>query len=332
MRFNLQYLTESHFTRLIYVLTLVLVLRFPATAQIDLGQANISPPPHLLATGSSDGLIRTNVDLVLLDVTVLDRFDRTVAGLQQSDFSVQDNGKPRPVRYISNIDEPASLVIVLDASASMSNKIDEARAAVRELSKSSNAQDEFALVTVSTAPYVALHFDESADDLHSVIDHVQPQGSTALWDGMYLGIQELRLAHHRRRAIIVVSDGGDNHSRHTQPEVKSVLEEANAEMYVIGIFDSPLVHTFDERLGQSHLDELASVSGGQLFSLKDTRELPQIMRQISQELRNQYVVGYYMGNEDRNGKWHKVQVRLDGRASHAKYRLYSQHGYYAGLQ
>jgi Ca-activated chloride channel homolog len=328
---NLRYFNHVYVTQLIYVLTFVFASRFPAGAQVDLNQASISPPTHLLETSSSDSLVRANVDLVLLNVTVLDHLDRAVAGLQQSDFTVQDNDKPRTVRYVYSIDEPASLVIVLDASASMSNKIDGAREAVRELSKNSNPQDEFAVVVVSTAPYVALHFDESADELQSAIDHIQPQGFTALWDGMYLGIQELRLAHHRRRAMIVISDGGDNHSRRTQPEVKSVLEEANAEMYAIGIFDS-LVHTFEEKLGPSHLDELASVTGGQLFLVKDARELPQAMNQISQELRNQYVLGYYTGDEDRNGKWHKVKVRLSGPASHSKYRLYSQNGYYANLQ
>lgn len=329
--FNHQYLDTFYFRQPIYILTLVLLSCFAASAQVDLEQANISPTTRLLETSSADSLVRSNVDLVLLNVTVLDRLDRAVVGLQQSDFIVQDNDKPRTVRYISSIDEPASVVIVIDASASMSNKIDGARAAIRELSKSSNSQDEFALVVVNTAPYVALHFDDSADDLQSTIDHIHPQGFTALWDGMYIGIQELRLAHHRRRAMIVISDGGDNHSRYSQPEVKSVLEEANAEMYAIGIFDS-LVHTFEEKLGPSHLDELASVTGGQLFPLRDAQELPRAMNQISQELRNQYVLGYYTGNEDRNGKWHKVKVHLNGPASNSKYHLYSQTGYYANLQ
>src|ERR1700746_1075804 len=104
MRFsNLQYSTKRHFTRLIYTLTLVLLLRFSASAQIDLNQANMSTPTHLLETSSSDSIVRANVELVLLNVTVLDRLDRTVTGLQQSDFIVQDNDKARTIRYVSSV-------------------------------------------------------------------------------------------------------------------------------------------------------------------------------------------------------------------------------------
>lgn len=102
-------------------------------------------------------------------------------------------------------------------------------------------------------------------------------------------------------------------------------------MYAIGIFDS-FVHTFEDKLGPSQLDELASVTGGRLFSVRDVRELPQAMTQISRELRNQYVLGYYAGHQDRDGKWHKLKVRLSGRASETKYRLYSKKGYYASAQ
>ena len=213
----------------------------------------------------------------------------------------------------------------------MATKIDEAKEAVKELSKTSNPKDQLAMIVINTSPHVALHFDDPVGNLQSAIDGIQPHGSTALWDGIYLGVLELRLGHNRRKAIIVISDGGDNHSRYTESELKSVLEESDAEMYAIGIFDS-FVHTFEEKLGPSQLDELASVTGGRLFSLRDVQELPRAMTQISRELRNQYVLGYYAGNQDRDGKWHKLKVLLSGQASAAKLRLYSKKGYYASAQ
>jgi Ca-activated chloride channel homolog len=302
-----------------------------ASAQSDLEEANIRPRTPSVSTVASASVVLSNVDLVLLNVTVLDRADRAVTGLQSRDFAVLDDNKPQTVRYISNVDEPASLVIVLDASASMAPKIEAERNAVKELINSSNPQDEFSLVVLNDKPHLLFGFDDPVADMQAAVAAIQPTGFTALWDGIYLGVQELRNAHNRRQAMIVISDGGDNHSRYTESDLKSVLEEAHAEMYAIGIFDSS-VHTFEERLGPSQLDELASVTGGRLFSLRDVRDLPQTMMQISWELRNQYLLGYYAGKQDRDGKWHKVKVRLCGRASETKYRLYSKKGYYATAQ
>jgi Ca-activated chloride channel family protein len=302
-----------------------------ASAQVEREQVNIVPRTTSVSAVSSASVVLSNVDLVLLNVTVLDREDRAVTGLQARDFAVLDDNKPQTVRYISNVDEPASLVIVLDASASMAPKIEAERSAVKELINSSNPQDEFSLVVLNDKPHLLFGFDDPVADMQAAVAAIQPTGSTALWDGIYLGVQELRLGHNRRKAIIVISDGGDNHSQYTESELKSVLEESDAEMYAIGIFDS-FVHTFEEKQGPSQLDELASVTGGRLFSLRDVRELPRAMTQISRELRNQYVLGYYAGNQDRDGKWHKLKVLLSGQASAAKLRLYWKKGYYASAQ
>ena len=113
------------------------------------------------------------------------------------------------------------------------------------------------MVVVNDQPHILFDFEDRLTDVQPAIASIQPTGFTTLWDGIYLGLQELRLAHNRRNAIIVISDGGDNHSRHTEAELKSALEEADAKMYAIGIFDS-FVHTFEEKLGPSQLDELAS--------------------------------------------------------------------------
>jgi Ca-activated chloride channel family protein len=210
----------------------------------------------------------------------------------------------------------------------MVSKLEEERKAFTELVNTSNPQDDFGLVVVSDKPRVVLHFDDSINEIQPSLDALQPKGATALWDGMYLGIEELKKSHYQRKAMVVISDGGDNHSRYTQSELKSLLEEADVELYTIGIFDS-FVHTFEERLGPSRLDELASVTGGRLFSLRDVRELSGAVTQISRELRNQYVLGYYPSNRHRDGKWRKLRVQLAGSASQSSFRLYAKKGYYA---
>lgn len=181
-----------------------------ASAQVEREQVNIVPRTTSLAAVSSASVVLSNVDLVLLNVTVLDRANRAVTGLQRADFAVLDDNKPQSVRYISNVDEPASLVVVFDASASMAGKIEAERNAVKELINSSNPQDEFSLIVVNDKPHLLFGFNDSVTDLQAAVASIQPTGFTALWDGIYLGVQEVRFSHNRRKAMIVISDGSDN--------------------------------------------------------------------------------------------------------------------------
>jgi Ca-activated chloride channel homolog len=302
-----------------------------ASAQVDLNEVTVLPRTTSVSAVSPGPVLRSNVDLVLVNVTVLDSADQAVGGLQQSDFAVLDDNHRQTVRYASNVDEPASVVVVFDASASMATKIQAARNAVTELVNSSNPQDEFSVVVVNNEPRVFFDFGAPLADIQTAIASIQPDGFTALWDGIYLGVQELRASHNRRKAIIVISDGGDNHSRYTESEVKSLLQEADAEVYAIGIFDR-FATRIEERRGPLQLEDLTSVTGGRLFSVHDATELSRAMTQISRELRDQYVLGYYASSQARDGKWHKLKVYLSKQASTGRFRLYAKKGYYAGGQ
>jgi Ca-activated chloride channel family protein len=275
--------------------------------------------------------LRANVDLVLVNVTVLDHEGRAVAGLEPANFAVLDDKNPQTIRYLSNVDEPISLAVVLDNSASMAMKIQEARQALAELINTSNPQDDFGLITVRDQPQVALHFGDAASEIQGTVDALQPDGSTALWDGMYLGVKELENSHYQRKAMIVISDGGDNHSRYTESEIKSLLEEAGVGVYAIGMFDR-FARRPEEKMGPLQLDEVTSVTGGRVFSVHDSQELSRAVTQISHELRSQYVLGYYPSNRSRDGKWRRLKIRLTGAASQAKFRLYAKKGYYAPTQ
>jgi Ca-activated chloride channel family protein len=251
--------------------------------------------------------------------------------LELANFAVLDDKNPQTIRYLSNADEPISLVVVLDASASMAVKIQEARKALTELINTSNPQDDFGLITVRDKPQVALHFGDAASEIQGNVDAFQPDGSTALWDGMYLGIKELENSHYRRKAMIVISDGGDNHSRYTESETKSLMEEAGVEVYAIGLFDR-FARRLEEKMGPLQLEEVTTVTGGRVFSAHDSVELSRAVTQISHELRNQYVLGYYPSNRSRDGKWRRLKIRLTGSASQAKFRLYAKKGYYASTE
>jgi Ca-activated chloride channel homolog len=314
--------------RTLFVLVVALAVSGYTIAQMGRDEVHVLPRTDPAFQAPAQPALRANVDLVLVNVTVLDRADRAVTGLRLSNFAVVDDKSPQVIRYLSNEDEPISLVVVLDVSASMAVNIQEARKAFAELIDASNPQDDFGMIVVNDKARVGLRFDDSASEIRRAVAALQPDGSTALWDGMYLGIEELKKSHHQRKAMVVISDGGDNHSRHTESELKSLLKEADVEVYAVGMFNRNATR-LEERKGPLQLDEVTSVTGGRLFSVHGSAELSRAVTQISLELRNQYVLGYYPSNRSRDGKWRRLKIRLTGLASQEKIRLYAKKGYYA---
>jgi Ca-activated chloride channel homolog len=313
--------------RSLFAVVVALAASSYLAAQVSINDVYVLPRA-MPDPGHTQQVLRANVDLVLVDVTVLDQTGRAVTGLEPTNFVVLDDKIPQIVRYLSNVDEPISLVVVLDTSASMAAKIQEARKAFTELVNTSNPQDDFGLIVVRDEPRVALYFDASASEIRGTVDALQPDGFTALWDGMYLGVDELKKSRYQRKAMVVISDGGDNHSRYTESQLKSLLKEADVEVYAIGMFDRYATR-LEERRGPLQLDEVTSVTGGRLFPVHDSVELSRAVTEISQEFRNQYVLGYYPNNRSRDGRWRKLKIRLTGSAPQAQFRLYAKRGYYA---
>jgi Ca-activated chloride channel family protein len=297
-------------------------------AQADLHEVHVLPRTVSASQSFARHVLRTNVDLVLVNVSVLDHAGRAVTGLEPANFEVLDGKNPQAVKYLSSVDEPISLVVVLDASASMASKLQEAQKALTELVNTSNPEDDFSVIVIGDEPWIALGFNEPASGVLEVADALQPVGATALWDGMYLGMKELKNSHYQKKAMVVISDGGDNHSRYTESELKSLLKEADVEVYAIGIFDRYATR-IEERKGPLQLDEVTSITGGRVLSAHDSVELSRAVTQINHELRNQYVLGYYPTQRSPDGKWRKLRVRLAGSASQARYRVYAKKGYYA---
>lgn len=257
--------------------------------------------------------IRVDVDLVMIPVIVTDPMNHPVLSLKRDDFTLYEGTSRQQIRYFSLEDAPLSIGLVLDCSASMKNKIEYESQALQEFFANANSQDEYFAVAVSDTPRVIATAADSIGTLQDRLTSAPPQGHTALFDAIYLAVAKLRTAHYQRRALLIISDGGDNKSRYTRGEIKKAIEEADVLTYAIGIFDEepiPLLKSIEERMGREWLSELTDASGGRTIAADDRRKIPEIAAIVSRELRSQYVLGYRSSNPVRDGKWRKVTVKV----------------------
>jgi Ca-activated chloride channel homolog len=276
-------------------------------------------------------LVKSKVDLVLVPVTVTDPMNRLVTGLDRENFQVFEGKEEQEVRHFSAEDAPISLGVIFDMSGSMSSKIERAREAVGEFFKTANPQDEFFLVTFSDKPEEISDFTQSVDDLQGKLVFTVPKGRTALLDAIYLGVSKMRQAKYPKKALLIISDGGDNHSRYTEGEIKSTVKEADVMIYSIGIYDH-YFQTEEERLGPALLSDVSELSGGRSFTIDNPNDLADVATKIGIELRNQYVLGYRPKNPGHDGKWHKIKVKLQPPKGLPPLHVYARTGYYASSQ
>jgi len=278
--------------------------------------------------------IQVDVNMVVVNVTVTDPYDRIVTGLDKSNFDVYDEKVSQKIVAFSTEDAPISVGMIFDSSGSMSDKIEKSKEAALQFFKTSNPQDEFMLINFNERPNLISAFTSKFDNLEDRLIPVKAGGKTALLDAIYLGLAEMKKGTTDRKALLVISDGGDNHSRYTERDVKQAVKEADVEIYAVGIFE-PLAsrgRTPEEAGGPGLLADLAQVSGGRMFSVEDPNELPDIMEKISVELRNQYVIGYKPSNLVRDGRWRRIKVKLNPPRGLPPLQVYARTGYYAPTQ
>jgi Ca-activated chloride channel homolog len=328
--------------RLLSLLCFALLAVVSVFSQSDTDVENVhltpgveEPKPKENALEKSLGLrapmIKSKVDLVLVPVTVTDPMNRLVTGLDKENFQVFEGKEQQEVRNFSSEDAPVSLGIIFDMSGSMSSKIERAREAVGEFFKTANPQDEFFLIAFADKPQEISDFTQSVDDLQGKLVYTVPKGRTALLDAIYLGVSKMRQAKYPKKALLIISDGGDNHSRYTEGEIKSLVKEADVMIYSVGIYDH-YFQTEEERLGPALLSDISDLSGGRAFTIDNPNDLADVATKIGIELRNQYVLGYRPKNPGHDGKWHKIRVKLLPPKGLPPLHVYSRTGYYASSQ
>ena len=272
--------------------------------------------------------LKVNADLVLVPVTITDPMNRLVTGLEKENFQLFEGGSGQEIKSFSSEDAPVSLGVIFDSSGSMSSKMDRAKDAVVEFFKTANPQDEFFMITFSDEPEVVSDFTSSVDEIQSKLVFAVPRRRTALLDAIYMGVTKMRQAKYAKKALLIISDGGDNHSRYTENEIKATVKEADVMVYAIGIYDR-YFPTEEERLGPALLGEVAELSGGRAFTVENPNDLADVATKIGIELRNQYVLGYRPHNDSRDGKWRKIKVKLLPPKGLPPLRVYARTGYYA---
>lgn len=333
-------LTSRLLVLLVGLFAICLLASMPALAQDGGGTDDIHIIPRRQATepkpmDTIDPALKTHtrplvkdVDLVLVPVTITDPMNRLVTGLDRKNFAVFEGKDEQEIRHFSSEDAPISLGVIFDMSGSMSNKIDKSKEAVVEFFKTANPQDEFFMIGFSEKPEIIADFTSSIEDIQAKMTMLNASGKTSLLDAIYLGISKMRQATNQKKALLIISDGGDNHSRYTENEIKSLVKEADVIIYAIGLFDiAP--RTPEEQQGPAMLAEISDVTGGRTFTVDNPNELTDVATKIGIELRNQYVLGYRPKNPVRDGKWRKIKVKLVPPKGLPPLRVYAKTGYYA---
>jgi Ca-activated chloride channel homolog len=283
--------------------------------------------PRIDAESPAPNAIHVESALVEIPVHVTNDLGATVAGLAKDDFELWEDGVPQTVTHFSMEDAPASVGLVYDCSGSMHDKIRKAAEAAQTFFRTANPGDEFFLVEFSDWPKLVTPFTTDAGDIWAHIQRTNPFGRTALLDAIQLSLKQMKKAVNPRKALVVLSDGGDNESRHSRREVEMALVESDVQLYAMGIYstgDSRKLSS-EERNGPKLLEELSDRTGGRMLTVSNAEDLPSISERISRDLRTQYVLGYSPANLLRDGKYHRITVKVN----RADLHVYSRPGYYA---
>ncbi len=275
--------------------------------------------------------IHVDSTLVVIPVTVTDSQNRFVLGLQKQDFTLSEDGAAQKITQFAGENAPISAGLLVDTSGSMGTKIQISREAVAQFLKTMDPNDEACLIEFSDHAKLAANFTPDPALLESKLAEVEPQGLTALLDAVSLGLQEMRTAKNTRKALIIISDGGDNNSRYTESEIKDLVRQADVQVYSMGVFERlpVLFLSAAELSGPKLLAQLSEQTGGRVFSASNASDLPAIAARIGVELRNQYVLAYVPSNRKKDGKYRRVKVEVKAAPGLSAFKVRWRLGYYA---
>jgi Ca-activated chloride channel family protein len=272
----------------------------------------------LLAAGlahAAQKALKVDVDLVMVNVAVADSDGRPVTDLKGESFQVFEDKVEQQVRYFSSEAAPVSLGIIFDISHSMEKKLSFAKDAAVKFLETGTPDDEYFLVEFSSRAKIAEGFTSDISRLRDKLSLVPAQGNTALYDAVYLGLAQLKKGQNPKKALLLITDGEDNHSRYSRGDIREFVREADAQIYVID-------------LGRALVGELAEMTGGHSYRVS-VADLADTCEKIALELKSQYVIGYESTNTNKDGKFRKVRVRVAPPEGMLKMSVRTRDGYFA---
>jgi VWFA-related protein len=285
------------------------------------------------ARPQSDYQLRVDSTLVVIPVSVSDATNHSVLNLEKDRFSLFEDGVKQRITQFAGEDAPLSISLLVDVSGSMGRKLLISQNAVAEFLKTMNAQDEACLIEFSDHADVAVPFTRDWNIIKDKLSSAQSGGLTALLDAVHLGLAQMRTARNPRKALLIISDGGDNNSRYSASDIKEIVRQTDVQIYSMGVFD-PLMSGLSavEVSGPHLLGEISEQTGGRVFPAKSSSALPAIARRIGIELRNEYILAYAPSNSNHDGKYRKVEVKLQMPDGLTGLKARWRSGYYAPSQ
>jgi VWFA-related protein len=274
-----------------------------------------------------DYTIGVNVDMVVLQATALDHKGALVSGLDKDNFRIYEDGALQPVKHFSHADIAVTVGLVIDNSGSMRPKHHDVVAAALAFARSSNPQDQMFVVNfnerVSFGLPGAIPFTDQVTQLEVALSRIDADGQTALYDAVAVALDHLKKGDRDKKVLIIISDGGDNASKHTLPEIMAMARQSDAIIYAIGIFDEQ-----DEDRSPHVLKELAKDTGGEAFLPESLKDLAPVCERIAQDIRNQYTLAYVPTNRKRDGTYRAIQVKASGQGR-GRLSVRTRAGYFA---
>lgn len=298
---------------------------------IALGLVGASRAADGTAASSRPGQFRINANVVLINATVLGPHDRPVLGLTRDRFRVFEDNSEQSIAYFAQEDVPLSLAVIFDVKGRMEGKLPAMRSALAAILADSNPRDEVALITFSDRPQVAMGWTSDPAEIQNRLLDFSAHGQTSLLDAIQTGLACMKQAKNARRAMLILSDGGDNHSRFSEREILHSLEEAGVQIYAIDSTESWSLRTRapEELMGPDLLERISDRAGGRYFQADHRRGLKDAAEQISRELRSQYVIGYVPFGDANDGRFHHVRVQVKRDSGAPKLNVFSRKGYRA---
>jgi len=269
--------------------------------------------------------IRTDVNLVQVQVKVTDPRGRIVAGLQKQAFEVLVDGQQQEIKVFQGEDAPVAAGIVIDNSASMAPKVPDVIAAATEFARNSNPLDQMFVLHFNNRARLGLPpgqaFTDQIDELKSAISQFDLGGTTAFYDALMSALKHLDSAKYNRRVILAITDGGDNSSTATADDVLNAAARSGTAIFAVGVFDSA-----DLDRNPSVLKQISENTGGAAFLPQASSEVPGVCKQIAHEIRQEYTLGF-AGATD--GRYHSIRVVVHD-ARYGSLEAHARPGYWAG--